>query len=123
MEQMEKMYCDHEREHESAVLRAKEGLLLDQDVEKMARMFSVLSDPIRLRIVLTLMEGSMCVFHLLQVCETTKSAMSHQLRILKDYNIVKAKRYGKNVEYSIMDGHIQEMVKMGITHLACKHEE
>lgn len=122
MGKMEKLYCDREREHELAVLRAKEGILNATDIEKMARIFYVLSDPRRLKIVLTLLQGEMCVYHLLEVCDTTKSAMSHQLRVLKDNKIVRAKRFGKNIEYSIADEHIKEIVEMGVAHLSCAVE-
>lgn len=116
---MEKMYLDKEREHEASVKRAKESILLPSDVEKVAKTFQVLAEPSRLKIVLALLEGAMCVYHLTDVCEGTVSGVSHQLRILRNHGIVKCKRYGKHVEYSIADGHIREIVEMGVAHLAC----
>ncbi len=120
---MEKIYCEKEREHAAAAQRAKEGLLLGEDVEKICRVFRLISDPTRMKILLALSNGEMCVYHLTEVAGGTVSGVSHQLRILRENNVVKAKRFGKNVEYSIADEHIQEIIRMGVRHAACVIEE
>lgn len=114
------IYCEHEKEHELSAQRAKEGILLTADVEKICRIFRMLSDPTRMKIVLALLEGEMCVYHLAEVCDATVSGVSHQLRILRDNGVVKAKRFGKNVEYSIADKHVHKIVEMGIKHSTCE---
>lgn len=119
---MSKLQCIHEREHDVAVQKAKESALNVSDVEEVCQIFRLLSEPSRLKIVLALMQGEMCVYHLLGLCDSTKSALSHQLRILKDNNIVKARRFGKNIEYSIADMHVREIVEKGVAHLHCKKE-
>lgn len=119
---MPDMYCDHKKEHEKAILRAKEGILSLSDTQKIGEIFRVLADPTRLRIVLALLHGEMCVYHLAEVCDGTHSAISHQLRVLRDNKIVKAKRYGKNVEYSLADEHVYEIVTLAVKHLACDEE-
>jgi DNA-binding transcriptional ArsR family regulator len=113
------MYCEREKEHLLSVQRAKEGVLAHNDVEKISKMFQVLADSTRLKIVLALMKGDMCVYHLTDVCDGTESGISHQLRILRDNGIVRARRLGKNMEYSIADNHVREMVDLAITHLKC----
>lgn len=120
---MANLYCDHEKEHEAAMQRAKEGILSTQDTEKMCAVFRMLADPTRLKIVFALLHGEMCVYHLAEMSDSTVSGVSHQLRVLRDNKIVKAKRYGKNVEYSIADEHVREIVELGIKHLACAIEE
>lgn len=120
---MANMYCSHEREHEAAAQRAKENILAGGDVEKICVVFRMLADPTRMKIVLALMQGEMCVYHLAEVADGTVSSVSHQLRVLRDNKIVKAKRYGKNVEYSIADEHVRKIVKMGIEHLTCAMED
>ena len=122
MSQMAKIDFDREKEHSVVAQRAKERVMGESEVEVMAKIFRLLGDPARLKIVLALLEGEMCVYHLLEVCEGTYSGVSHQLRILKDSNIVKAKRYGKNVEYAIADLHIREIIEKGIAHLQCTAE-
>ncbi len=116
------MYCEHTKEHTNAVEKAKNETLCAEDLEKICRVFHLLSEPSRMKIVLALMQGEMCVYHLLEVCEGTLSGLSHQLRILRDNKIVKARRLGKNIEYSIADEHVREIVEMGIRHLDCKIE-
>ncbi len=119
---MEKIYCDREKEHALAAQRAKEGILSSREIDKACGVFRVLAEPTRMKIVLALMKGEMCVYHLAEVAESTVSGVSHQLRVLRENNVVKCKRYGKNVEYSIADGHIQKMVGMALEHLACGGE-
>ncbi len=119
---MTNLYCDKEREHEKAAKRAKEGVLASLDVEKLCAVFRMLADPTRMKIVLALMKGNMCVYHLAEVADGTVSGVSHQLRILRDSNVVKAERQGKNMEYSIADEHVQKIIKTAIQHLHCAKE-
>lgn len=114
--------CEHTLAHEKSLQRAKEKLLSQQDVEKICKIFYLLSDPGRFKIVQTLLEGELCVYHLCQICQSNVSAVSHQLRLLKDNHILKARRCGKNVEYSIADMHVREIIEMGIRHLSCDKE-
>lgn len=116
------MYCDREREHEAAVQRAREGILSGADVEKISKIFQMLSDPGRLKIVLALLNGEMCVYHLTEISGGSFSGVSHQLRVLRDNGVVRSKRMGKNVEYSIADTHVRKIVEMGVEHLKCTEE-
>ncbi len=122
MAKMAKMDCDRERAHAITVQRAKEKVLAAMEVERVAKIFRLLAEPARLKIVLALLEGEMCVYHLLEVCDGTYSGVSHQLRILKDNNIVVSEKRGKNVEYSIADAHVKEIVEKGVAHLNCQAE-
>ena len=117
---MGKRICENEKLHEISVRRARERVLGESETETICSTFKMLSEPSRLKIVLALLNGEMCVYHLAEVCDGTVSAVSHQLRLLKDNGIVRAKRCGKNVEYSLDDGHVREMVELAIEHLACK---
>lgn len=120
---MKESNCLHEREHEIAVAKAKANMLGAEDLEKVCGIFRILSEPSRMKIVLALLEGEMCVFHLTEVCGGTFSGVSHQLRILRDNGIVRARRLGKNIEYSIADEHVREIVEMGKEHLTCPTEQ
>ena len=117
---LKKKFCEQEQAHSVSVQRARENVLGVAEVEKICQIFRVLSDPSRFKIVNALLNGDMCVYHLVEVCDGTQSAVSHQLRVLRDNKIVKAKRFGQNVEYSIADGHIRNIIQMGIEHLACE---
>lgn len=111
--------CGNEKEHGVTAQRAKERVLGEVEIEKMSAVYRMLSDPTRLKILLGLIQGEMCVYHLTDVCGGTQSGVSHQLRVLRDNKIVKAKRLGQTVEYSIIDEHIREMIELGIKHLSC----
>ena len=112
--------CENDKEHDMTAQRAKESVLSALDVEKICNIFRVLADPTRMKIVLGLLNGDMCVNHLMEVCGGTQSGVSHQLRILRDNKIVKAKRMGQSVEYSISDTHVRDIVEMGVAHLHCE---
>ncbi len=91
-----------------------------EEVEEVCTIFRMLAEPTRMKIVLALLEGDMCVHHLTERCAGTQSAISHQLRILRDNKIVKAKRLGQSVEYSLADAHVQSIVKIALEHLHCE---
>ena len=120
---MGNIFCDREEKHRLSAQRAKEGILGESEVAKLCKTFQLLSDPGRVKIVLALMHGETCVYHLTEVCGGSTSGVSHQLRLLRDNGIVRAKRLGKNVEYSIADGHVCEIIQTAVAHLACKAEE
>ena len=103
--------------------RAREEVLSSVDTESLCAMFRMLADPTRMKIVLGLMQGAMCVNQLMEVCDGTQSAVSHQLRVLRDNKIVKAKRMGQNVEYSIADEHVYQIVEMSVKHLMCLQDD
>ena len=114
--------CGHEQQHSVTAQRAKERILGSAEASAISTIFRVLSDPTRMKIVLGLLEGDMCVYHLTEVCDGTQSGVSHQLRILRDNNIVKAKRIGQTVEYSLADEHVRKLLEISIEHLACQGE-
>lgn len=115
---MEKL-CNSEKEHLQKATEAQ-AFLEAQDVRALGRIFHLLSDEGRLKIVLTLMQGDMCVYHLTEACGGSQSGVSHQLRALRDGKIVKAKRVGKAVEYSLADEHVREIVSLALAHAVCK---
>ena len=110
---------EKQREHDVSAQGARNGMLSDKQVNKMCKVFQLLADPVRLKIVLALLVEDMCVGPLTELCGVTQSGVSHQLRILRDNEIVTAKRLGQRVEYSIADEHIREIIEMGKAHLLC----
>ena len=87
-----KRVTENKKENSVVEQRAREGVLSTSDVEKVCIVFRILADPTRMKIVMGLMQGDMCVNRLLEICGGTQSAVSHQLRVLRDNKIVKAKR-------------------------------
>ncbi len=108
-----------ERQHAAAVARAKRNIPSEEQVETMCGAFKVIGEPSRMRILLALMEGEMCVYHIAEAAGGNQSAVSHQLRVLKDNKIVKSRRDGKNILYSIADEHVAKIIEMSKLHLQC----
>ena len=119
---MEKENCGYEREHEEAVKRAKERMPNEENIERVCNTFRVIGEPSRMKIVLALLQGEMCVYHIVEACGGTQSAVSHQLRVLKDNRIIKSRRDGQNVLYSIADEHSVKIIQISEEHLNCQWE-
>ena len=114
------MDCGRERdEHEERVAKVKKLMPSDVEISEMGARFKVISEPSRLKILLALSAGELCVEHITEAVSGNQSAVSHQLRTLKDNRIVKCRRDGKKVLYSISDGHILTMIEMAKEHLDC----
>ena len=85
-------------------------------VEAIAELFKAFGDPTRVRI-LSLLKEEMCVNDIAQAVELTQSAISHQLRLLKQMHLIKYRRDGKNILYSLADDHVQTIIQMGLEHV------
>jgi ArsR family transcriptional regulator len=117
---MERMDCKDNEIHEERIEQAREELLRAEDIEKECNLFRMLAEPSRMKIVLALTKGESCVYHLVGACGGTQSGMSHQLRVLKDNGIVKSRRAGQNMLYSLADEHIVKIVELAREHKDCK---
>ena len=103
--------------------RALKKMPSAEGVERLAQIYRMFGEPIRLKILLALMNGELCVQHILEGAGASQSATSHQLRILKDNGIVKCRREGQNVFYSLLDQHMFDIIALGVKHLACEGGE
>ncbi|HFQ80020.1 MAG TPA: ArsR family transcriptional regulator [Desulfobacterales bacterium] len=92
-------------------------MLNSDTIIDLAEIFKVLSDPTRVRILDILAEEELCVCDIAAVVSTTQSAISHQLRILRTARLVKARKEGKMVYYSLDDDHVRSLFEEGIRHL------
>lgn len=106
-------------EHEERVRYAVEAMPEEEDIAEMAARFKAISEPSRLKILLALSCGELCVEHITQAVGGNQSAVSHQLKTLKDNKIIKCRRSGKQIIYSISDGHIMTMISVAKEHLNC----
>lgn len=120
---MTKTVCGQNAAHEISMKKAKEKTLSVQEIEKIAKIFQLLAEPTRLKIVFALLQGEMCVYHLTEVCGGTVSATSHQLRVLKDNGILRCTRQGRFVEYAVADEHVREIIETAAEHLSCEKGE
>lgn len=104
--------------HKDAVEKVRNIMPQDEKLNILADFFKVFGDPTRLKILSALFEEELCVCDISALLNMTQSAVSHQLRLLKKSHIVKFRREGKVVYYSLDDGHIKSIVDQGIMHIS-----
>ena len=88
-----------------------------QTLYDLAELFKVFGDTTRIRIIAALLDGEMCVYNLSEALEMGQSAISHQLRILRSAGLVRPRREGRTVYYSLDDEHIQLIYNIGLAHI------
>lgn len=98
------------------------NMLSLQQIDKISTLFKVLGDPTRAKIVLALDNREVCVCTLADALSMSKSAVSHQLAVLKANNIVKSRREGKQVYYSFDDEHITDIIEIAQAHIKHQHD-
>ena len=108
--------CEIDLADENAVKKVRSKMLDNEIFLKISEDFKIFSDPTRVKILYALSQRDLCVCDLASLLEMTHSAVSHQLRIMRNSNLVKFKKVGKNVYYSLRDEHINIMLRMGIEH-------
>ena len=84
-----------------------------------AELFKGFADPTRVQILFLLLEKEMCVNDIAVAVELSQSAISHQLRLLKQMHLIKYRREGKNLVYSLADDHVRTILQMGMEHVSC----
>ena len=105
--------CDFYQIHDDVVKAVKEKMPDDDDLYDLAEIFKVFGDSTRIKILYVLFEAEMCVCDIAQLLNMTQSAISHQLRILKQSKLVKNRREGKAVFYSLADDHVRSIIAQG----------
>ncbi len=88
-----------------------------KNLEETVHLFKIYSDLTRLRIIELLTHGEHCVQDISEALETSQSAISHQLKMLRDMNVVKTRKQGKQVFYSLQDNHVKEIFLIGYDHI------
>ena len=109
--------CDFYQIHDDVVKAVKEKMPDDDDLYDLAEIFKVFGDSTRIKILYVLFEAEMCVCDIAQLLNMTQSAISHQLRILKQSKLVKNRREGKAVFYSLADDHVRTIINQGREHI------
>ena len=103
--------------HEDTVKKVKQKMPEDGFIYDLAELFKVFADSTRMKIIYALLEEELCVCDIANIVGTTQSAISHQLRLLKQSKLVKFRREGKIIFYSLDDDHIAQIVKKGSEHI------
>ena len=109
--------CDYLHVHEDAVEEVLRLLPPEERLYDLAEVFRVFGDTTRIRILYVLFERELCVCDIAKLLGMTQSAVSHQLRILKDAKLVRFRREGKTVFYTLDDDHVRSVLELGMEHV------
>ena len=109
--------CGYIHAHEDVVKAVSEQMPEEELLYDLAELFKVFGDSTRIRILFVLFEAEVCVCDLAEILHMTQSAVSHQLKILKQSKLVSARRDGKSVFYSLADDHVRSIIAQGREHI------
>ena len=110
-------HCEACQIHEDAVKAVTDHMPDEDQLYDLAEVFKVFGDSTRIKILYVLFEAELCVCDIAQLLNMTQSAISHQLRILKQNRLVKNRRDGKSVFYSLADSHVKTIISQGMEHI------
>ena len=108
--------CKH-HDHEAILEKVKHELPTDELLCDLSDLFKIFGDTTRIKILYSLFESEMCVCAIAELLGMTQSAISHQLKILKDANLVGNRREGKTIYYFLSDDHVRTVIAQGFEHL------
>lgn len=109
--------CEYMCIHESSIKKVKEAIPNDETLYDLAELFKVFGDSTRIKILYALFETELCVCDIAQLLNVSQTAVSHQLRVLKTNKLVKSRKDGKNVFYSLADNHVYSIINQGMEHI------
>lgn len=117
MEKEDDFCCDSIQVHEELLKIVNETMPKETELYDLAELFKVFGDSTRIRILFVLFEAEVCVCDLAEALHMTQSAISHQLKILKQNQLVKSRREGKSIFYSLADHHVRSIIAQGMEHI------
>lgn len=109
--------CSEPHVHEDVINRMKDEMLTQEEFNDLSVLFKMYADPTRLKILSLLFKEEMCVCDISTLLDMSQSAVSHQLSVLRQNRIIKYRRSGKNIYYSLDDEHIQRIYDAGLAHI------
>ena len=105
--------CNHEKHLEEI----KKNLINESDTQKLSKLFKVLSDETRIKILFTISKHEVCVNDIANVLNLSQSAISHQLKTLKDANLIKSRREKQTIYYTLVDDHVHLIYNQALSHI------
>lgn len=103
--------------HEDAIEKVREVIPPDETLYDLAELFKVFGDSTRIKILYSLFNTELCVYDISQLLNVSQTAVSHQLKILKTNKLVKSRKEGKHVFYSLADNHVYGIINQGLEHI------
>lgn len=117
MEKRDTPYCEEAIIHADTLMQVKSLLPEDEVLYDLAELFKIFGDSTRVKILYALLEAELCVCDIAKLLEVSQSAVSHQLRVLKTSKLVKFRKEGKTVFYSLADEHVIRILSQGMEHI------
>ena len=117
MTEQEEFCCETEEVHEDLLKIVNETMPDETELYDLAELFKIFGDSTRVKILYALLESELCVCDIAKLMEVSQSAVSHQLRVLKASKLVKFRREGKTVYYSLADEHVIRILSQGMEHI------
>ena len=117
MNQDRALCCEEIEVHEDAVEQVRSQLPQDEVLYDLAELFKIFGDSTRVKILYALLEAELCVCDIAKLMDVSQSAVSHQLRVLKGSKLVKFRREGKTLYYSLADEHVFRILSQGMEHI------
>lgn len=109
--------CECDSPHQDIIERIEASMPEETELYDLSELFKVFGDSTRIRILYVLFESEMCVCDIARLLNMTQSAISHQLRVLKQSRLVKYRKEGKTVFYSLADSHVRSIIDQGYEHI------
>lgn len=109
--------CEALEVHPALLEKVAQGMPEEEKLYDLSELFKVFGDSTRIRILFVLFEAEVCVCDLAEILNMTQSAVSHQLKILKNSKLVKSRREGKSIFYSLADAHVRAIIDQGMEHV------
>ncbi len=114
---MDEFICEENYPHLAKIHEVEVNKLPREDLLTLSEMFKLFSDETRLRIICSLLNTELCVCDLCELLNLNQSAVSHQLQLLRNSKLVKYRKEGKQVFYSLQDDHIETIIKIALSHI------
>ncbi len=109
--------CDCNIIHKESVDNTLKNMIDDDTIFDVGDFFKILGDSTRIKILFSINNNRLCVCDIANILKMSKSSISHQLKILRDYNIVKNEKIGKEVFYELDDNHVKEVFEIALKHI------
>ena len=109
--------CTQKATHPSQIRKARQSMPDEEMLLDTSALFKIMSDPSRMKIIIALLAAELCVCDLAELTGISQSAVSHQLRVLRQARLVRYRRDGKNAYYSLQDDHVSQLVRIALEHI------
>ncbi len=117
MDERNELMCDESCSHNEVVEKVRADMPDDDTLYELADLFKMFGDSTRMKIMFVLMEQEMCVCDIAELLGISQSAISHQLRILKQSKLISSRREGKNIICFLADDHVRSIIDQGLSHV------